>query len=126
MGVATKMNKWQAQYAFWSSFGIPAYEENAVPDRKDLTYPYLTYQAVGAPFDSDTFVNVSVWTRSTSLATVTEITDNILKRFENGKAEVRYNGGGFFITPESNFAQVMGDESDTLIKRIILSVVIHW
>lgn len=120
------MNRWEAQYAFWSSFGIPAYEENAVPDQKELTYPYLTYQGVSAPFDSNTFVNVSVWTRSKSLATVTEITDNILKRFEDGKAEVRYNGGGFFITPESNFAQVMGDESDTLIKRMILSVVIHW
>jgi hypothetical protein len=35
------MDKEQAIQNFWSQFGIPAYDENSVPD--DLRYPFITY-----------------------------------------------------------------------------------
>ena len=120
------LDKWQAQYTFWASFGIPAYEENSVPDQKEVTYPYITYEAVGAPAVSDTFVNVSVWTRAKSPKQAMLKAKNILKRFEDGAAEIRYDNSGYFMTPESNFIQIMGDESDLSIKRAVLSLVIHW
>lgn len=120
------MDKWQAQYTFWSSFGYPAHEENSVPDLKDITYPYITYEAVGALPVNDTFVNVSVYTRSTSLQQVAAIAERIQKCFQNGGAEIRFDGGGFFLSAESNFIQIMGDEKDTLIKRAVFSLVIHW
>ena len=42
----------EAIYGFWSSFGVPAYEENAVPDGAGM--PYLTYRyAEGAEFAVD-------------------------------------------------------------------------
>lgn len=120
------LDKWQAQYTFWASFGIPAYEENSVPDIKDVTYPYITYEAVGAPAVSRTFVNVSVWTRSNSPQTAMRIADKILKRFEEGAAEIKFDGGGFFMAPEDNYAQIMGDSADSAIKRAVLSLVINW
>ena len=120
------LNRWQAQYTFWSSFGLPAYEQNSVPDARDITYPYITYEVVGAPPISNTFINVSIWTRSSSPRIAMSIADKIFERFKSGEAEIKYNGGGFFMTPEDNFIQIMDDNSDKSIKRAILSLVIHW
>ena len=120
------MNKYEAQYVFWSSFGIPAYEENSVPDTRSITFPYITYQAIGAEVTADTFINVSIYTRSSSLKRVTDIAEKVLKRFAEGGAEIRYNGGGFFLTAENDFIQIMGDPNDSMIKRALLSLVIHW
>ena len=38
------MNKEQAIHFFWSQFGLPAYDENSVPD--DAQMPYITYNVV--------------------------------------------------------------------------------
>ena len=43
------MDRYEAQYAFWSSFGVPAYEQNSVPDLDDLTFPYITFEAAATP-----------------------------------------------------------------------------
>jgi hypothetical protein len=105
---------------------MPAYEENSVPDQDDITYPYLTYQAVGALPVTNNFINVSIWTRSISLVQLTTLAEKVLSRFQNNKAWVRFNGGGFWLTAEDNFIQIMGDDSDNAIKRAVLSLVIHW
>ena len=120
------MNRYEAQYTFWSSFGVPAYEENSVPDIKDIKYPYITYPAIGAEVTAQTFINVSIYTRSSSLKKVTEIAEKVMKRFVEGGAEIRFTGGGFFLTAENTFIQIMGDPNDDLIKRAVLSLVIHW
>lgn len=46
--------KTQALYNFWNSFGLTAYEENAVPtgDEKPKL-PYITYTALTGVFDND-------------------------------------------------------------------------
>ena len=38
------MDKSQAVHDFWSSFGLTAYDENAVPDNAQM--PYITYSVV--------------------------------------------------------------------------------
>lgn len=120
------MDKWQAQYTFWSSFGVPAYEENSVPDLDSVTFPYITYQAVSAPFDGDVQQTASIWTRSTSWARADELSDQVEARLKNGGAVTRYDGGILWFTAEAPFSQSMGDPDDDRIKRKQLSVALHF
>lgn len=118
------MDRWEAQYSFWSSFGVPAYEENSVPT--GAVMPYITYQAVSAPFDGDTSPSASIWTRSTSWLTADTLSDTIEAALRNGGHVIRYREGIVWATAESPFAQNMGEPNDDLVKRKLLSVVLHF
>lgn len=120
------MDRYEALYGFWSSFGVPAYEENSVPERKDLTFPYITYNAVASPFDSDTVVNASIWTRSTSWLEADTLADAVERELKNGGKILSYATGIIWITPETPLAQSMGDPDDNLIKRKLLTVELHF
>lgn len=120
------MDKYEAQYSFWSGFNIPAYEENSVPDEDEVSFPYITYQAVSSSFDEDATINASVWTRSTSWATADTIATLVQQRLGNGGAVVSYDGGIIWFTPNTPFAQSMGDPSDDRIKRKLLTVQLHF
>lgn len=120
------MDRYEAQYAFWSSFGVPAYEQNSVPDLKEVTFPYLTYQAAASPFDSDVSVNASIWTLSTSWATADALSDLVETALKNGGYRVMYEGGLIWVTADNPFAQNMGDPDDDRIKRKLLSVTLHF
>lgn len=120
------MDRWESIYNFWSSFGIPAYEENSVPDLQDLTFPYLTYQASSAGFDESASANVSVWTKNTSWAQADALSDSIETALKDGGQVLHYDGGLIWITPGTPFAQNMGDPSDDRIKRKLLSVQMNF
>ena len=120
------MTRYEAQYQFWASFGLPVYEETYVANIHDISYPYITFQGVSAEFNNNTLINVNIWTRSESFATVTQIAEEIQRRFEKGRTIIRYNGGAFWYTAESNFMQMMGDPEDNYIKRITMTLLIHW
>lgn len=120
------MDRWQAQYSLWSSYGVEAYEENSVPDLDDLEYPYITYQAVSAGFDGDTMPSVSIWSRSSSWADADALADAIEADIGMGGKSVMYEGGMLWVTANAPFAQSMGDPDDDLIKRKLLSVVLHF
>lgn len=119
------MDRWEAQYSFWASFGVPAYEENSVPDLDEVTFPYITYQAVSSPFDGDAMINASIWTRSTSWLVADNLSDAIETRLKNGGAVVPYTGGILWYTAETPFAQNMGDPDDDRIKRKLLALILH-
>lgn len=127
MGLAERginMDRWQAQYAFWSSFGVPAYEENSVPDNP--VFPYITYESAASAFDDDYFVNASVWTRSTSWAQADALSDAIEQNLTYGGKVLPYTGGMIWVTLGAPFAQSMGDPEDGMIKRKRLSVLLHF
>lgn len=120
------MDRYEAQFNFWSSFGVPAYEQNAVPDLKSVTFPCITYEAVATPWDGDAAVSASIWTRSTSWAAADALSDMIETAIKDGGQILHYTGGMIWITPETPFAQSMGDPDDDRIKRKLLSVVLHF
>ena len=119
------MDRWQAQYAYWSQFGIPAYEENAVPDAHEISFPYLTYQAVSNSFNGNQVINASVWTRSTSWAQGMGISDTIQRELGDGGTVIHYEDGlmrgSMWFQAANNFAQTMGDPNDSEIKRVVLT-----
>lgn len=120
------MTKWQAQYNFWSKFGVPAYEQNSVPDTGSLSYPYITYQGISNNFNDSSPVNASIWTRDTSWKEAMTITDRIQEELGYGGSVVFYDGGLFWVQMSNNFAQTMGDPNDDMIKRVVITVNIQF
>lgn len=120
------MDKWEAQYQFWSGFGVPAYEENSVPDRDHVIFPYITYQSSSSGFDEDTFPSASIWTRSSSWAAADALSDAIENALKNGGVVIRHNTGAIWITPRTPFSSSMGDPEDDMIKRKSISVTLHF
>ena len=121
------MDRWQAQYSFWSGFGIPAYEENSVPTGENRpTYPYLTYQAVMSGFNEDAPVSASIWDRGDSWDTVDRKANDILTALSTGGRVIGYDTGMIWVTADTPFAQSMGDMENDYIKRTVISVVMHF
>ena len=112
------MNKFAALKAYWSGFGLPAYEESTVPT--NAVMPYITYEVATGSLNGSVPLSASVWYRGTSWAPcmqkVTAIEPYIDRqvKIDGGYLKVRRN--------ENNFAQPMSDPADELIRRMRLSV----
>lgn len=116
------MDRWQAQYEFWSSFGVPAYEANSVPDLRDLTFPYITYEAAAGGFGDIVSVTASIWDNTSTWGRVDELADTIEHAIRISDPVV-YDGGMYRVwIGETTFAQNMGDPDNDKIRRKVLNV----
>ena len=118
------MTKAAAIYKFWNSFGLTAYEENAVPD--DATFPYITYQLVTDSFDREIQFTASLWYRSESWAVINAKTEEISQRISRGGKIISCDDGAIWLKRGQPFAQNMRDESDDLIKRKYLNITAEF
>lgn len=114
------MDKAQAIHSFWSSFGLPAYDENAVPD--NAVMPYITYSVVTDSLDYIVLLTGSVWYRSTSWESISIKAMEISMALKDGKVMPLDERGYVYLYRGTPFAQRMGDESDDMIKRIYFNV----
>ena len=121
------MTKAAAIYQFWSSFGIPAYDENSVPSDEDgAEFPYITYQVVTDSFGNDVALTGSVWYRSTSWKEANAKAQEISDKISRGGVTIACDGGVIWIRRGVPFAQSMGDDSDDLIKRKYINLVAEF
>lgn len=109
----------QALYEFWAGFGIPTFVENFVPSG-DLApdFPYLTYSISLAGFDQQTMLNASVYTRSSSWEQGNAFANKAFERLNNGGEMLAFDGGVLWLKRGTPFVQMMGDDTDALIKRV--------
>lgn len=117
------MTKSEALQRFWSSFTLPAYEENSVPD--DATYPYITYEAQSDSFGSELYLTGNIWYRTTSWILPNGLAETISQRLTGGYQQA-CDGGGMLIFKGQPFAQRMGDDRDDQIKRILLNITVEF
>lgn len=118
------MTKAATIYQFWNGFNLPAYEENTVPE--EATFPYITYQLVTDSFDNDVQTAVSLWYREESWVAINAKTEEISDFIGLGGKFVKCDGGRIWIKRGTPFAQNMRDESDSLIKRKYLNILIEY
>lgn len=119
----SKMDKEQTLHKFFSQFGIPAYDVNTVPD--DAEYPRITYEVSTGNFGDSIFQTFSIWDRSTSWKTVTDILHQIEDYIGYGGVTMRYEQGLLWIKRASPFAQRLGGDTDT-IRRIVVNIELEF
>ena len=113
------MIKEGALHAFWSSFGLTAYDENSVPDSAVL--PYITYNVGIDKVNYPVSLVASLWYKDTSWQAITDKCEEIAKRIINGGEMVHYDGGAIWITGGTPFANRISTTNDT-IKRISINI----
>lgn len=113
------MNKAQAIHKFWSGFGLPAYDENSVPD--NAVMPYITYGVSTGALDDIIILTGSLWYRSASWQDISLKADEIAEAVgKNGYKISVLDNGYLWVNQGSPFAQRMSDQSDNMIRRIYL------
>lgn len=117
------MNKEQTLHSFWNSFGIPAYDENSVPDSAVL--PYITYEVSISDFERPIVLSASLWYKSTSWAEITNKVNSISSVIGYGGKMLVHDDGAIWIQRGTPFAQRMSDEN-TNIRRIYLNVNVEF
>lgn len=118
------MDKAQAIDNFWNSFGLPAYDENTVPQNAEM--PRITYSIVSDSLGSPVSMSASVWYRSSSWKDISLKTKEIEKRLgEHGGEVITLDEGKMWIVKGTPFAQRMSDP-DNSIRRIYLNIQVEF
>lgn len=115
------MDKWEAQYNFWSQFGIPAYEETSVPDYRDLTFPYISYEAATSGFEDTVQIEASIWDNIDSYIRIDPIADEIEHTIRTMSCP-KMDGGRYRVWIDGIFARNMADPENDKITRKLMSV----
>ena len=114
------MDKAQAIHSFWNTFGVPAYDENSVPD--GAKFPYLTYNVVTDSLGVVVSLHANIWDKSTSWATVSQLSERIARRIKTySDYIIEFDDGYIYLCGGTPFAQRLNDENPD-IKRIYINV----
>ena len=118
------MDKWQALQAFWSSFGLPAFDENTVPD--DAEMPYITYEAKTSNLDHPVYLSGQIFYFSSSWASICKKADEIEDYIWYGFKIIPCDGGYLYITKGSPFSQKMDEPSNDSVRRVIINISVEY
>ena len=114
------MTKDEAIYSFYSGFGLPAYDENTVPEGSAL--PYITYSVSTDSIGNMVILSASLWYRSTSWAAIQDKADEIAADLGYGGKIIKIDNGYLWLVKGSPFAQRMSEPSDKMVRRIVLNI----
>lgn len=116
------MTKNAAIQSFFKSFDLPAYPSISVPTSGDEmpSFPYITYLVNTDQTVERTSAMANVWYRSESWTGVNAKVDEISRAVGMG-VTLECDEGGIIVRKGTPWAQSMGDDSDNMIKRKILS-----
>ena len=118
------LDKWSAQKVYWSSFGLPAYQENTVPDEKRDKYPYLTFQMVNGQLGGTLTASANLYYKSTSWSAIIQEVNQMEKVVDR---QIFVEGGIMKVRkPLANFAQPASEQADKSIRRMLLTVEIEF
>lgn len=116
-------DKWSGQQEFWSSFGIPAYDEDSVP--KEATMPYITYHAATSGFENPIPLNASIWYRSTSWRDISQKAEEIAETLRTIHIVPIGDREYIALSQGTPFAQRMR-ETDSGVRKIYINVMAEF
>ena len=121
------MTKEEALHSFFSSFGLTAWEESAVPDGEDAPgFPYVTYSVATDDFGAQTALHMNLWYRDTSWAAVNAKAAQIGDRIGRGGVILPCDGGAIWLKRGQPFAQSLGDPDDDMIRRKYINITAEF
>lgn len=116
------INLTKAIYTFWSSFGIPAYMEDNVPD--DAQLPYITYELTKPDWNMEAPTYARVWYRDATLVQITSKLTEIEQRIGGGVSTPIENGC-IALYKGDPFIQFQPYETDSDVKVAYLNLVLQ-
>lgn len=110
----------QALYTFFSGFGLPAYNENKIPDNAQL--PYITFRQIEPEWNQKATFYAIVYYRQkdSNLASLTKA-DEIVRAVGTG-VRLPIDGGCVVLWPETPLIQPMERDDDISAAYINLSI----
>ena len=126
------MNRIQTINTFWNSFGLPAMDENSVPDgamdRDSPSYlgEYITYDVTDSGWDEEVTMMASLWYLSESWQEITEKAMEIGDYITRGGIMLDCDEGAVWIKKAPSFAQRMANEGYDNVKRIVLTIEVEY
>lgn len=118
------MDRTQALYNFWASFGLPAYDEQTVPDGAQT--PYITYETAAGDLFTQVALTASIWYRSNSWSAITQKMEQINDELGLGGKTIPFEGGILWIKRGTPFAQRVAEPNDDAVRRYFLNVVAEF
>lgn len=121
------MTKQEAIHAFWSSFGLTAYEETSVPTGTNAPkFPYITYSVSTDSIGNYVGLSASLWYYSKSWKTPATKADEISEAIGKNGQTLDFSSGTLWIRRGSPFAQNMSDDSSDMVRRVYLNVIAEF
>lgn len=122
------MDKAQAFQKFWSSFGLPAYDETTVPDGEHKPdFPYITYNFQSASMENLLFLDISIWYRTNSWEEVEKKKEEIAKRLQiMHPPTIKVDGGRLALYHDTLQSRRMTDFYDPTIRRYSLNITAEF
>lgn len=118
------MTQGTALKKFFSSFGIPAYPNTAVP--KNPTLPYLTYEVADGIFSDEADITVQIWYKTTSEATPNAKVKEIKQALGIGGKILQCDDGALWIKSGTPFCIPATAQDDNTIKLRQLNLSIEF
>ena len=127
------MDKAQVLHLFWSSFGLPAIDENSAYDRaamqeQGITFPYISYEvASGNLSEFNQQLTGNLWYRSTSWKDCEEKAQEIADAIGYGGKIFPVNGGYLRIMlPLNSIIYRRVADPDDSIRRISFTIAVDF
>lgn len=119
------MNKSQALYSFWSSFGWDAYDESSVPDFADENVEkYISYTDVESSLGEVCYLTADLWARSKSWDEISQKAHQISDYLGFGGVKIPIDHGFLWIKRGNPFSTRIADED--FIRRIHLNIEVDY
>lgn len=118
------MDKAQALHQFWSGFGIPAWDENTVPDDDDIRgEKYIAYSVSTGSLDDVINLTAKIWDTNTSSwefveNKAEEIAEYIVKMVP---PTIPIENGRLYITKGKPFSQRLSNPNE-LVRGIYINI----
>ncbi len=118
------MDKAQALHQFWSGFGIPAWDENTVPDDDDIRgEKYIAYSVSTGSLDDVINLTAKIWDTNTSSwefveNKAEEIAEYIAKMVP---PTIPIENGRLYITKGKPFSQRLSNPNE-LVRGIYINI----
>lgn len=119
------MNKFQAIHKWFNDLGIPFYVDTNVPDMKEISYPYGTYQNVIGSWPDRVSNTVRLYYRTTSEKEINAMVQKLTDKLKENN-QVICDDGMLWVNPGTPYCQAVSDEEDDTIRSRYINLLVDY